>query len=128
LGGLRPPKHPQPPTNCVSPNKIILEFAPGQPRKLQGLLVAIMHKWQVGQFFLLMGILLLVFYFATSQVDSPILYYFCFGMVFLLFGIYLMWIGRNPTVASDRFHFLRRMSEGKKKPQKNEENKPEGMS
>lgn len=89
--------------------------------------VAIMQKWQVGQFFLLCGILLLVLYFATSQVDSPILYYFCFGVVFLLLGLYMMWIGRNPPIASDRFRSLRRMSEKKKKPSKNEEKKPEGM-
>ena len=40
-----------------------------------------MWKWNVGQFFLLSGILLLVLYFATSQVDSPIVYYFCFGVI-----------------------------------------------
>jgi len=84
-----------------------------------------MWKWSVGQFFLLSGILLLVFYFATSQADSPIVYYFCFGVIFLLLGAYMMWIGRNPSVASDRFRSLRRMSEKKKKPKKEAEKKPE---
>ena len=85
----------------------------------------IMWKWNVGQFFLLCGILLLVLYYATSQVDSPIVYYFCFGVVFLLLGVYMMWIGRNPSIASDRFRSLRRMSEKKKKPKKEAEKKPE---
>jgi len=94
-------------------------------RKLQVLLVLIMWKWNVGQFFLLSGILLLVLYFATSQVNSPIVYYFCFGVIFLLLGVYMMWIGRNPPIASDRFRSIRRMSEKSKKPKKDAEKKPE---
>jgi uncharacterized membrane protein YfcA len=89
------------------------------------LLVANMWKWNVGQFFLLCGILLLLLYFATSQVDSPIVYYFCFGVILLLLGVYMMWIGRNPSIASDRFRSLRRMSEKKKKPKNGSEKKPE---
>jgi phosphotransferase system glucose/maltose/N-acetylglucosamine-specific IIC component len=88
------------------------------------LLVANMWKWNVGQFFLLCGILLLLLYFATSQVDSPIVYYFCFGTILLLFGVFMMWIGRNPSVAC-RFRSLRRMSEKKKKPKNGSEKKPE---
>ena len=84
-----------------------------------------MWKWNVGQFFVILGILLLVLYFATSQVDSPIVYYFCFGVILLLFGVYLMWIGRNPPVVSDRFRSLRRMSEKKNKNDKDAEKKPE---
>ena len=90
-------------------------------RKLQALLGMVMWKWNVGQFFSLLGILLLVLFFATSQGDSPIFYYFCFGVVFALFGAYMMWIGRNPPIASDRFRSLRRMSEKKKKPKKDAE-------
>jgi hypothetical protein len=89
------------------------------------LLVANMWKWNVGQFFALCGILLLLFYFATSQVDSPIVYYFCFGVIFLLLGVYMMWIGRNPPIASDRFRFWRRMSMKRKKPKNGAEKKPE---
>jgi hypothetical protein len=94
-------------------------------RKLQVLLGLIMWKWSIGQFFLLVGILLLVLYFATSQVDSPIVYYFCFGVIFLLFGVYMMWIGRNPPIASDRFRSFRRMSEKRKKPKKDADKKLE---
>ncbi len=94
-------------------------------RKLQVLLGMMMWKWNVGQFFLLSGILLLVLYFATSQVNSPIVYYFCFGVILLLFGVYLMWIGRNPPIASDRFRSIRRMSEKKKKPKKEADKKLE---
>ena len=94
-------------------------------RKLQVLLGMMMWKWNVGQFFLLSGILLLVLYFATSQVNSPIVYYFCFGVILLLFGVYLMWIGRNPPIASDRFRSVRRMSEKKKKPKKEADKKLE---
>jgi hypothetical protein len=94
-------------------------------RKLQVLLGLIMWKWSIGQFFLLVGILLLVLYFATSQVDSPIVYYFCFGVIFLLFGVYMMWIGRNPPIASDRFRSIRRMSVKRNKPKKDADQKLE---
>lgn len=94
-------------------------------RKLQVLLGLSMWKWNVGQFFVLLGILLLVFYFATSQVDSPIVYYFCFGVILLLFGVYMMWIGRNPPIASDRFRSIRRMSEKRNKPKKDADKKSE---
>jgi hypothetical protein len=100
---------------------INLEFAVLLDRKLQVFLGLFMWKWNVGQFFSLLGILLLVLYFATSQGDSPIVYYFCFGVIFVLFGAYMMWIGRNPPIASDRFHSIRRMSEKKKKPKKDAE-------
>jgi peptidoglycan/LPS O-acetylase OafA/YrhL len=89
------------------------------------LLVAIMWKRNVGQFFALLGFLLLVLYFATSQVDSPIVYYFCFGVILLLIGVYLMWIGRNPPVGSERFRSLRRMSEKRNHTKNDAEKKPE---
>ncbi len=73
-------------------------------------------KWQVGQFLVLVGFLLLLIYFMTSQEHSPIYLSFCAGVIVLGLGGYLMWIGRNPPVPSERFRALRSLSEKRKRP------------
>ena len=77
-------------------------------------------KWQVGQFFLILGVLLLILYFITNQAKSPPTIYFCIGVLLLLLGIYIMWVGRNPPMDRERFRMLRQMSEKRKKPKKEE--------
>ena len=82
-------------------------------------------KWQVGQFFLVLGVLLLVLYFVTNQAKSPTILYFCSGTLLLILGIYMMWLGRNPPLDRERFRMLRQMSERRKKPKKEEKSESE---
>lgn len=72
-------------------------------------------KWQVGQFLVILGFLLLIVYFMTSQEHSPLYLSFCAGVLVLGLGGYLMWIGRNPPQPSDRFRALRSLSEKRKR-------------
>lgn len=70
-----------------------------------------MFKWQVGQFFIFLALIVLIVFFITNQVDSPELLYLCSGFFLLVLGAYLMWSGRNPTrTSSERFRTIRRIS------------------
>ena len=82
-------------------------------------------KWPVGQFFVLMGVLLLILYFISSQSNSPMYMSFCSGVVLLMLGVYFLWTGRNPPTSSERFRMLRGMSERRKKPKKKRGNDEE---
>jgi hypothetical protein len=84
-----------------------------------------MLRWQVGQFFLLLGFILLVMFFITGQVNSPIYLYFCSGVLGLGLGAFLMWTGRNPVPSSERFRIMRRYSERREKKKKKGGEKPE---
>jgi hypothetical protein len=75
-------------------------------------------RWQVGEFFVLLGVLLLIIFFITGQVDSPIYWYFCIGVPVLGLGIFFMWTGRNPVEASKRFRIMRNFSERREKKKK----------
>ena len=71
-----------------------------------------MFKWQVGQFFIFVALIILIVFFITNQVGSPEFLYFCSGFALLIWGGYLMWRGRNPTPSSsERFRSIRRISE-----------------
>lgn len=75
-------------------------------------------KWPVGQFFVLLGVLMLILYFISTQTSSPMLLSFCSGVVLLMIGVYFLWTGRNPPTSSERFRILRGMSERRNKPKK----------
>jgi hypothetical protein len=72
-----------------------------------------MLRWQVGQFLILIGIIGLLIFFVTDQVNQPNCLYFCSGLVVLILGGYAMWTGRNPPQPSQRFRFLRKRPEKK---------------
>lgn len=75
-----------------------------------------MLKWQIGQFFGFLGLILLVLFYISDQVKTPDYGYFCPGLLLLLLGGYLMWLGRGPTTPSERFRIFRRYKEkGEKK-------------
>jgi hypothetical protein len=77
-----------------------------------------MLKWQVGQFFVLLGFIVLIVFFISGQENNPIFLYFCSGVLLLGLGVYFMWTGRNPGVPSERFRFMRRFSERREKKRK----------
>jgi len=62
---------------------------------------------QIGQFLIVIGLIVLVIFFGTDQVDQPAYNYFCGGLIIMLFGIYLYWHDRSPAKSSGRFRILR---------------------
>jgi sugar phosphate permease len=72
---------------------------------------------RVGQFFVFVGIIILVVFFISDHVKAPNYIYFCSGFVLLVLGVYAMWRGRNPPELSGRFGMLKKV---KKKENKQE--------
>lgn len=62
---------------------------------------------QIGLFFLVIGLILLVIFFGTDQVNRPAYNFFCGGLVITALGIYLYWRDRPPSTPSGRFRILR---------------------
>ncbi len=62
---------------------------------------------QIGQFLLVIGLILLVIFFGTDQANRPAYNYFCGGLVILALGIYLYWRDRPPAKSSGRFRIFR---------------------
>jgi hypothetical protein len=62
---------------------------------------------QIGQYLLVIGLILLVIFFGTDQVDRPAYNYFCGGLIIIILGIYLYWRDRPPAKPSGRFRLLR---------------------
>ncbi len=74
---------------------------------------------KVGQFFLVIGLILLVIFFGTDQMDRPAYNFFCGGLTIIIFGIYLYWRDRPPAQPSGRFRLLR----GSNRPDQKQEEK-----
>ncbi len=72
-----------------------------------------MLRWHVGQFLVLIGILGLIIFFVSDQVNQPNCLYFFSGLVALLLGGYAMWTGRNPPQPSQRFRYFRQKPDKK---------------
>lgn len=75
-------------------------------------------KWQIGQFLLFIGLVVLVIFFITDQAQSPNFLYFCSGAIILVLGAYMMWLGRLPSKPSERFSSFRKMQENREKKKK----------
>jgi Na+/phosphate symporter len=84
------------------------------------------EKGRVGQFFLFIGLLLLVIFFTTDQAKHPQYGFFFIGVIVLCLGIYLIWRDLKPPEESQRFRAFRRWRErGKEKKKEKEEEKRE---
>ena len=70
-----------------------------------------MLKWQVGQFLILVGIILLIVFVASDQIKTPEYLFFCSGIVICGLGGLVMWQGRNPPQPSERFRLFRKRGE-----------------
>lgn len=66
-------------------------------------------RWQLGQFFAFVSLLVLMVFMITGWAGSPEYSYFCSGISGLLLGLYLLWLGRNPSPPAERFRLLRGM-------------------
>ncbi len=74
------------------------------------------EKSRIGQFFLFIGLIMLVIFFATGQNESPSVGIFFAGLIIAGLGVYLIWRDWKPKPPSNRFRILRR------KPPKKSEN------
>ncbi len=71
------------------------------------------YTGRIGQFIFFLGFLGLVIFLATDQAGMPKYPLFCFGLVLIFFGVYVMWTHRNPPEPSDRFFTLRKIRQKK---------------
>ena len=69
------------------------------------------YRWQIGQFLIYMGLIALILFFITDQVDDPYYLVFCSGVLIMILGGYIMWKSRSPAPSSGRFRMLHRNAE-----------------
>ncbi len=79
------------------------------------------EKGRIGQFFLFVGLIMLVIFFATGQNESPSVAIFFGGLILAGLGVYLIWRDWKPKPPSNRFRILRR-----KAPKKTEDQEKKG--
>ncbi len=64
-------------------------------------------KNQIGQFFMVVGLIVLAVFCATTHANSPV-YPICIGgLAIFAFGSYLFWRGYSAPPPSERFRMLR---------------------
>jgi nicotinamide riboside transporter PnuC len=64
--------------------------------------------FQIGQFFLVIGVILLAVFFVTGESNDPQYLYFFGGVLITAFGVYLMHRNRSQSGESARFRAIRR--------------------
>jgi hypothetical protein len=67
------------------------------------------EKGRVGQYFLFVGILLLVIFFSTEPGAEPVVGYFLSGVGLVILGLYLIRRDWKAPPPSGRFRLLRRL-------------------
>jgi cytochrome c biogenesis protein CcdA len=68
-------------------------------------------SFRIGQFFLFVGLITLIIFFAALSGNEPVGVYFCAGALLFLIGIFLMFRFRSPGKTSGRFRVLRKEKE-----------------
>jgi hypothetical protein len=66
---------------------------------------------KLGRFFLFIGLILLVVFFAMDQAKHPSYGFLCVGLVVVILGALLVVRGHQPPAESMRFRTLRRWRE-----------------
>lgn len=64
---------------------------------------------QIGQFFLFIGLLVLVIFFATNQINEPAWGYCCSGLSLVGIAFYLLFRSRPHSATGARFRAIRRL-------------------
>lgn len=67
------------------------------------------EKGRVGQYFLFVGVLLLVIFFSNDPGAPPLVGFFIWGAGLVIFGLYLIRRDWKTTQSSGRFRLLRRL-------------------
>lgn len=80
---------------------------------------------RIGTFFLVIGVALLVLFFASDYQDQPSWSFLLLGVVALGLGVSLSVSGREPHEPVERFRLMRRMF-GSGGPEKGKEDKDSG--
>ncbi len=70
---------------------------------------------RIGEFFLFIGLILLVIFFASDQNQERVWGYFIAGGALVILGGILMWGRRGPEIESSRFKTYRRLRNRSKK-------------
>jgi hypothetical protein len=81
-------------------------------------------KSKIGRMLFLIGLILLVVFFAMDQAKHPAYGYFCVGVVVVFLGGMLMLRGQQPPDESMRFRTLRRWREQQRQRKAEKDNKP----
>lgn len=71
-------------------------------------------SFKIGQYLLFVGLIILILFFASDQAGDPIFSLFCFGVLLIPFGIYMMFRFRKPPASSDRFSAVRKWQQSRK--------------
>ena len=75
---------------------------------------------RVGQFFLLLGLIALVIFFATRQSQTPMYALLCGGLALVSLGIYIFWRSWKAPEESGRFRSWRKWQDKRKQKKKKE--------
>lgn len=75
-------------------------------------------KSRIGLFFLLIGLFLMIIFFATDQSQNPKFWMFFFGILSLSLGIYMALRFRRQPEDSGRFRLLRKYQDTQKEKSK----------
>ena len=81
-------------------------------------------KSKIGRLLLLIGLILLVIFFAVDQSKSPSYGYFCIGLVAVILGGILIVRGHPAPAESMRFRTLRRWREQQRERKEERNKKP----
>jgi uncharacterized membrane protein HdeD (DUF308 family) len=68
-------------------------------------------RQRIGSFLILIGLILLVIFFASDQSQDPQFGLFFGGTVLTILGGFMFWHFRPPPTPSGRFRLFRKMSE-----------------
>ena len=69
-------------------------------------------KKRFGNFFMLIGFILLVLFFISDYLDQVNLWYLLFGLILFVIGARLAWKGRTPPEPSQRFRTAKKIIGG----------------
>jgi Na+/phosphate symporter len=71
---------------------------------------------KIGQFFIIIGLIPALVFFATYQANQSTFGYLCFGIGMVFLGGYLIWRYRKPAEANlERFRTVRKILERRNK-------------
>ena len=79
---------------------------------------------KIGRLLIVIGLILLVIFFAVDQSKNPSYGYFCIGLVLVILGGIFMLRGHKPPAESMRFRTLRRWREQQRQWKEEKNKKP----